>query len=94
MHEFGVFELDIRLGLLTAWHPSELPSYATPGARTGDCSSLRNAHPSRSWKGRSIPCKTSWTRSGNEPAEPSRLPTCHCPFTDLSSFQDAHAQKV
>src|SRR5829696_8677915 len=61
------------LVLPTPRHPSGLPFYATSGARMGAYSSLRNVHPSRGWKGRSILCKTSWTRSGNEPAERSRL---------------------
>jgi hypothetical protein len=38
----------------------------------GACLSLRNAHPLRKWRASSIPCKTNWTRSGNEPVERSK----------------------
>jgi hypothetical protein len=74
MHLFGAFELEISPALPTARHPSGLPSCATPGARMGACLSLRSAHPLRKWKARSIPCRTSSTRSENEPAESSRSP--------------------
>jgi hypothetical protein len=61
-----------RRGHQTTRPPSGWPFCATPGARMGACSSLLSACRSRRWKGRSIPCKTSWTSCAREPVEPSR----------------------
>jgi hypothetical protein len=70
MHVFGAFVLDIIPGTPDSLAPSGWPSCVIPGARMAACSSLRNVPPLRSWKGRSIPSKTNWTRSRNEPDEP------------------------
>jgi hypothetical protein len=74
MHVLGAFELDIQPGTPTTRHPSGLPFYATLGARTGACSAPRSPHTSRKYRDRSILYNTSWTRSGNEPAELSKSP--------------------
>jgi hypothetical protein len=74
MHVFGAFELDIPPGT-----PDDLGSIRVAllryvRARTDVSSSPRSAHPSKKWRGSSIPCRTNWTRSAKEPAEPSKLP--------------------
>jgi hypothetical protein len=74
MHVFGALELDIQPGTPETRPLSELPSCATPGARMDACSSHQSAYPSTKWRGSSMPCKTSWTRSVNEPREPFKWP--------------------
>ena len=77
MHVFGAFALDIIPGTPDSLASVRLALLRYTRARMAGSSSLRNVPPSRSRKGRSIPSKTNWTRSGNEPAEPSRPPRAH-----------------
>src|SRR5689334_22057107 len=77
MHVFGAFELDITPG--TPDNPASIrvALLRYTRVRMAACSSLRTVCPLRSWKGRSILSRTSWTTSANEPAAPSRRPRSH-----------------
>jgi hypothetical protein len=74
MHVFGAFELDIQPDTPDSPASIRVALLRYVRARTGVSSSLRSAHPSKKWRDNSIPCKTNWTRSAKEPAEPSKLP--------------------
>jgi hypothetical protein len=70
MHVFGAVSWTSSAALRTTRHPSGLPFCGTSAARM-DVSSLPRSAPRsrkwRKWKGSSVPCKTSWTRSAREP---------------------------
>jgi hypothetical protein len=74
MHVFGAFELDIRPGTPDDPASVRVALLRYVRARTDVSSSLGRAHPSRKWRDNPIPCRTNWTRSAKEPAEPSKLP--------------------
>ena len=66
MHVFGAVSWTSSPALRTARHPSGLPFCGTSAARM-DVSSLPRSAPRsrkwRKWKGSSISCKATWTRS-------------------------------
>jgi hypothetical protein len=72
MHVFGAFELDIQPGApgTPAFVRDALRGYVR--GEDGHLFIPRSALRSRKWKGSSIPCKATWTRSVRKPAARSK----------------------